>query len=546
MNPHLPPYGGPGGPPVGGPPSAPPHGYVQPPPGFMGMRPPPQSPPVMPPPGFVPPPGAPHVLPPASAIPNQRGTPPVPAWMQQGPLIGAPPQPYAYRPPFPQQHQQPLAAPVAAGPPPGIPHAPNQQQAEKREQQQHKPPQQGEKPAEQQQQPQKPKAKSHEELLQEKARKWQQLASKRYASRQLPGNTYTEKEPMPPEHLRKLVKDHGDMSSRKFRHDRRVYLGALKFLPHAVYKLLENMPMPWEQARNVPVLYHTTGAITFVAETPFVIEPVYLAQWGSVWILMRREKRDRRHFKRMRFPPFDDEEPPLDYGENVLAVEPLEAIRMQLDEEEDAAVADWFYSSKPLQHERRHVPGPSYRRWRLEIQQLAVLQRLAHQLLSDLQDSNYFYLFNLESFCTAKALNLAIPGGPKFEPLFRDMQEEDEDWNEFNDVSKIIIRQQIRTEYKIAFPHLYNNRPRCVALPPYHTPAVAFVKPEDPDLPAFYFDPIINPLPAYKMDAKTDAIAGARVVGGYIVQARQARLSLTVVLWGVFLFLMLTAPICFV
>ena len=37
------------------------------------------------------------------------------------------------------------------------------------------------------------------------------------------------------------------MSSKKFRHDKRVYLGALKFVPHAVFKLLENMPMPWEQ-----------------------------------------------------------------------------------------------------------------------------------------------------------------------------------------------------------------------------------------------------------------------------------------------------------
>ncbi len=36
---------------------------------------------------------------------------------------------------------------------------------------------------------------------------------------------------------------------------------------------------------------------------------------------MRREKRDRRHFKRMRFPPFDDEEPALDYGDNILQVE---------------------------------------------------------------------------------------------------------------------------------------------------------------------------------------------------------------------------------
>jgi len=32
------------------------------------------------------------------------------------------------------------------------------------------------------------------------------------------------------------------MSSKKYRLDKRVYLGALKYIPHAVYKLLENMP----------------------------------------------------------------------------------------------------------------------------------------------------------------------------------------------------------------------------------------------------------------------------------------------------------------
>ncbi len=69
------------------------------------------------------------------------------------------------------------------------------------------------------------------------------------------------------------------------------------------------------------VLYHITGAITFINEIPKVIEPVYTAQWGTMWIMMRREKRDRRHFKRMRFPPFDDEEPALDYGDNILQVD---------------------------------------------------------------------------------------------------------------------------------------------------------------------------------------------------------------------------------
>merc|ERR1719197_430875 len=122
-----------------------------------------------------------------------------------------------------------------------------------------------------------------EEQLDEKARKWQALNSKRYGEKRRFQGT-EQKEDMPPEHLRKLIKDHGDMTSRKFRHDKRVYLGALKYVPHAVYKLLENMPMPWEQVRNCKVIYHTTGAITFCNSIPWVIEPVYIAQWGAMWI----------------------------------------------------------------------------------------------------------------------------------------------------------------------------------------------------------------------------------------------------------------------
>lgn len=34
-----------------------------------------------------------------------------------------------------------------------------------------------------------------------------------------------QKDDNPPEHVRKIVRDHGDMTSRKFRHDKRVYLG---------------------------------------------------------------------------------------------------------------------------------------------------------------------------------------------------------------------------------------------------------------------------------------------------------------------------------
>lgn len=342
-----------------------------------------------------------------------------------------------------------------------------------------------------------------EALIEEKARKWQQMNSKRYADKRKFGYVEAPKEDLPPEHVRKVIKDHGDLSSRKFRHDKRVYLGALKFVPHAVYKLLENMPMPWEQVRTVKVIYHITGAITFVNEIPWVIEPVYIAQWGTMWIMMRREKRDRRHFKRMRFPPFDDEEPPLDYADNILDVTPLEAIELDLDEEEDSAVYEWFYDQQPPLKYTKFVNGPSYRRWKLPLPIMSTLYRLAGQMLSDFGDRNYFYLFESEAFITAKSLNMCIPGGPKFEPLFRDMDTRDEDWNEFNDINKLIIRSPIRTEYKVAFPYLYNNRPRKVRLAVYHHPLTMYIKTEDPDLPAYYYDPLIHPIPAYKSKRTT-------------------------------------------
>jgi len=111
---------------------------------------------------------------------------------------------------------------------------------------------------------------------------------------------------------------------------------------------------------------------------------------------------------------------------------------MELDEKEDNSVFDWFYDFQPLKLTKR-VNGPSYARWHLSLEIMSNLYRLANQLISDIVDKNYFYLFDLKSFYTAKALNMAIPGGSKFEPLYRDL-EEDDDWNEFNDIHKIIIR----------------------------------------------------------------------------------------------------------
>ncbi|KIW34885.1 pre-mRNA-processing-splicing factor 8, variant [Cladophialophora immunda] len=340
----------------------------------------------------------------------------------------------------------------------------------------------------------------------QKKKEWLRTQRNRYGEKRKGGFVETQKADMPPEHLRKIVKDIGDVSQKKFSSDKRSYLGALKYMPHAVFKLLENMPMPWESAREVKVLYHVNGCLTLVNETPRVIEPVFHAQWATMWVSMRREKSDRRHFKRMRFPPFDDEEPPLSWSENIEDVEPLEPIQMELDENEDGPVYEWFYDHRPLL-DTPHVNGPSYKTWNLTLPQMATLYRLSHQLLSDVVDKNYFHMFDRESFFTAKALNVAIPGGPRFEPLYKDIDPNDEDFGEFNAIDRIIFRAPIRTEYRVAFPYLYNSLPRSVKLSWYSHPQVVYVRSEDPNLPAFYFDPVINPISSRSVAPKNITIS---------------------------------------
>ena len=348
----------------------------------------------------------------------------------------------------------------------------------------------------------------------QKKKEWLRTQRNRFGEKRKSGYVETEKADMPPEHLRKIVKDIGDVSQKKFSSDKRSYLGALKFMPHAVLKLLENMPMPWESAREVKVLYHVNGCLTLVNEIPRVIEPVFHAQWATMWVCMRREKSDRRHFKRMRFPPFDDEEPPLSWSENIEDVEPLEPIQMELDEIEDGPVFEWFYEHKPLL-DTPHVNGPSYKQWNLTLPQMATLYRLSHQLLSDLVDQNYFHMFDLKSFLTAKALNVAIPGGPRFEPLYKDVDPNDEDFGEFNAIDRIIFRAPIRTEYRVAFPFLYNSLPRSVKLSWYSYPQVVYVRAEDPSLPAFYFDPIINPISSRSVAPKNLTVSHEDEIFGY-------------------------------
>ncbi|KAI3337009.1 pre-mRNA processing splicing factor 8 [Xylariaceae sp. AK1471] len=346
----------------------------------------------------------------------------------------------------------------------------------------------------------------HLAKFEQKKKEWLRTQRNRFGEKRKGGFVETQKADMPPEHLRKIVKDIGDVSQKKYTSDKRSYLGALKFMPHAVMKLLENMPMPWESTREVKVLYHVNGCLTLVNEIPRVIPPVYHAQWATMWLTMRKEKSDRRLFKRMRFPPFDDEEPPLSWSENLEDVEPLQPIQMELDEDEDAAVYEWFYDHRPLL-DTEHVNGPSYKTWNLSLQQMATLHRLSRPLLSDKVDQNYFYLFDLKSLLTAKALNVALPGGPRFEPLYKDIDPNDEDFGEFNAIDRIIFRLPIKTECRVAYPYLYNSLPRSVHSHWYSHPPKVYLKSEDPSMPAYYFDSQINPISSRSVAPKNITVS---------------------------------------
>ena len=80
---------------------------------------------------------------------------------------------------------------------------------------------------------------------------------------------------------------------------------------------------------------------------------------------------------------------------------------------------------------------------------------------------------------------MAIPGGPKFEPLYRDMDTFDEDW-------MILEGHHPATDSDRA--HLYHSLPRSVKLSIYHSSKNVYIWTDDPELPAFYFDPLINPI----------------------------------------------------
>ena len=251
-----------------------------------------------------------------------------------------------------------------------------------------------------------------------------------------------------PDQLRRIIEAHKNMAASSANVDKHAYLGALKYLPHAVFKILENMPAPWEATKEVEVLYHKTGAITFVNEIPKVDPRVYAAQWGQIWTQMREEKRDRTSFRRMRIPAFDDEEPFMSYPQLArLVPEAPEAIPLEKIE----SLFEALEYSLPFRMDR---DPPT--------------------------------MFDMPAFRASKELDIQLPNGPKFEHHdgadggFSGVP------SAYDDPQRIVYRPRqtpVRVEAQVAFPRLYgasvedagNNREE----PRYLFPISATVKRHD-------------------------------------------------------------------
>ncbi|GMM51015.1 U4/U6-U5 snRNP complex subunit [Starmerella bacillaris] len=248
-------------------------------------------------------------------------------------------------------------------------------------------------------------------------------------------------------------------AKRTKKSDLSAHLGALKYLPHAIYKLLENIPQPWEVDKQVKVLKHVDGAITFVDEIPKVDFCEFFSNWSQTISLMQTEQKDRVSFRRMRIPVFDDEEPIQDYNKL---------------------------------HKLTHDDNC----FNLSIKLDKFQQLEASKVLLPSNIENQAPFMTTDSLLTAKALETTLPFGPAFcppKPIERCIP------STLDDPDKIVFRprQQLRRpEVKVTFPYLYGENELNVLTneliaPATYFPVKVMITRQD-NKKAFFVDKSIN------------------------------------------------------
>jgi len=294
-----------------------------------------------------------------------------------------------------------------------------------------------------------------------------------------------------PEIIRKIMNNLSDLRKNRTLKDKRVFIASLKYVPHAIFKFLENIPMPWTRIQYNNIVFHSSGAISFISEVPRTIEQFFYAKWGITWVIMRKEKKERKNFKRIRLPSFDDEEHPIDYIESLLPVTPPDSINKPKQYNIISDNISWIY--EPL---NKIINSYFSKKNALcfKLSTLYTLKTLAKEISVEIYDLNYYYLFNLESFLLAKTLNLVLPGGPRFEPLLNDFRDLKEDEINFHNAINTLMRFPIRVEYRIAYPYLFNSNVRMLLEQVYQETRRFVLNSMDQDLPCYVLDSSIYPI----------------------------------------------------
>jgi pre-mRNA-processing factor 8 len=212
----------------------------------------------------------------------------------------------------------------------------------------------------------------------------------------------------------------------------------------------------------------------------------------------------------MRFPPFDDEEPPLDYADNISRRRAARghssrAAAWARTTPTSRMCYDWLYDHAAAQvgakfGVQRLRRTASWNLCRCLSDGKSAIASATSCSRTSVDRQLLLPLRLDKSFFTAKALNVGHTGRSQVRaartktsnPTTRKTGTSSTTYTEANNK-----HAPISTEYRIAFPLLLQLAPALGAGRTYHwyhVPNVVYIKTDDPDLPAFYYDPLVNPI----------------------------------------------------
>lgn len=302
--------------------------------------------------------------------------------------------------------------------------------------------------------------------------------------------TSIKKSVVAPIYFRKLIKDHTELNKNKIGFTKKIFVMSLKYIPHSIFKLIENLPFPWQKINFKKILYHISGSICFITEIPYDNYQIYFCKWGMMWEKLQLEKKNRKHFKRIKIPSFDDEEKPIDFLDILINVNsPLNKLTKHesLTRIHTKIFESSFQKIKNFQN-KCYKDGPLI----FKMLGLKLLEKLSKTILTTVCNKNYYYLFDFDSFLVSKSLGLVIPGGPKFDNNKIFNQTSNKSFSVGSSVNKSILRFPIRTEYKIRYPYLYCSNVLINNDSVQYYYNCKFLKPINYTLPCFIRDPSVN------------------------------------------------------